>query len=162
MAEATGPGPGRHGKRKPKTTPSPLRSSSPVLPHLDLLVPHHLDTALVERPLRDNLVTTNPRKDLGPDDPVHGAQEENADTDDGEDIVWVPVGRPAARGWDEGHDDEERVGQEPQDRDGQVGVPGGSPVLCLAPLQIDEAGPDEAVDPGTGVGVAIAGEADVS
>lgn len=120
---------------------------------LDLSISHHLDTRLVKAPLSDHLVATQAGQQLGPEVPVDGTEEEDTDADDGEDVVWVAVGGPAALGRDEGHEDEEDVGEEPEDGDREEGLPWGRPVLALGVLKVDETASDKGVDPGSRVSI---------
>jgi hypothetical protein len=85
---------------------------------MDLLVPHHLNTRLIEGPVCHNLVPSNPGNDLGPEEPVDGTKQQDTNTHDGEDVVWIALGVPALPRWEKGHDDEEEVGDEPQNGDG--------------------------------------------
>lgn len=120
---------------------------------MNLLVPHHLNTRLVERPVRHNFVAAEFGDDLVPEQPVDGTKEENTDTHNWEDVVRVAVGGPAALGWEEGHEDEEEVGHEPEDGDGKVGVPWRRPVFRLCVLQVDQTSPDEGINPRSRVGI---------
>jgi len=88
-------------------------SALPALinPSLDLPIPNNLHTFLVDNPLAHNLMPLHRRPHLGPQGPIHRAQQQHRDTHDREDIVRVTVGVPVAIRRDERHDDEEQVAE---------------------------------------------------
>ena len=124
--------------------------------HFD--VPHMLDTLSVLVSLRDDLVTTKLGPDLGPAEPVEDTKQENTDTDDGEDVVWVAISVPGTTRRNERHECQEDVGSEIQHSDRKVGVPWRFPTLLLRIVEIDQTGRDEAIDPCSRVGVQIRDE----
>ena len=73
---------------------------------------------IINNACRDNLVATNSRPDLGPADPIEATKEQDTHSDNGEDVVRVPIGIPVPVGRDEGCHRQEDVGQEIKDRDG--------------------------------------------
>lgn len=134
--------------------PSPDAASSNM--RLDLAVPDDLDPILIDDALGDNLVAPHGGPEFGPQGPVDAAQDQDADADDGEDVVRVPVGPEVPVGRrDEGHDGEEGVAEQEDDDDGQPGAPGRVPRARLLVVQVDEPRRDEAVDPGARVRVQV-------
>ena len=124
--------------------------------HLDIL--DVLRSIFVNMSLTDNLVSTNLWPDLGPASPVKDTEEQDADTDDGEDVERITVGIPITIRRNEGYDSEEDIGKEVEHGDWKVGVPWRGPSFTLRVVQVNETRTDESVDPGTGVGVQIGNE----
>ncbi|QBZ65566.1 hypothetical protein PoMZ_12528 [Pyricularia oryzae] len=115
---------------------------------MHLAVANNLLAILISNPLGLDPVASQLGPQLGPHGPVGRTEEQHADADNGKDVVRVSVLVPAGLGRDEGHEGEERIGQE-------VRVPGAGPVLLLAELEVDEAGRDKGVDPGARVRVEV-------
>lgn len=78
----------------------------------NLSVSDRLNTSIIKRPISNNLVPSNPRQNLSPECPVNTTENQNANTNNGEDIVWVPIGIPVTLRRDEWHEGEEDVGKE--------------------------------------------------
>ena len=129
-----------------------------------MLLGIHLDVAdmlipsLILVPLTHNLIPAKLRPHPSPSEPIHDSKEQDAHTDNGEDEVRVAFCIPVTIRRDERHDSEEDVGQEVKYGHGEICVPWRCPGFALGVVQIDEAGGDKTVDPGTGVGVQVGDE----
>lgn len=64
-----------------------------------------------------------------PDKPVHSTSKQNGDTNHREDVVWISIWIVGSVRWDEWHNGEEDVGQQIDNQNRQVCVPGRTPVL---------------------------------
>lgn len=103
----------------------------------DLAIPNRLNTSIVKRSLSDHLVPSNPGKNLGPEYPIDATEDQDSNTNNREDIVWVPICVPIAIRRDEGHECEEDIGKKVKDRDREVCVPRRCPIFGLAPVKIN-------------------------
>lgn len=117
--------------------------------------PHSLCPVLQYLPFRHNPIPTNSRQDFRPSGPICHTQQKDAHANDRENVVRVSIWVDGACGWDKGDDGEEDIGEEEEDDDGEVGVPWGCPFFVRSIVEVYEAGGDEGVYPGTGVGVAV-------
>src|SRR5690242_6973444 len=117
-----------------------------------------LNTLRVLVPLRYDLVPAQLGPHLCPAEPVEHTEEQDADTNNREDVVRVAICVPGAGRRNEGHDGQENVGGEVKHGNRQVCVPWGLPALLLRVMQVDQASGDKSIDPGTGVGVQISDE----
>ena len=102
-----------------------IQSRKPI----HLAIPDHLRSIGIDNPLGNNAISTQPRPNLGPTQPIRSADQKHAPSHDGEDVVGVTLGVPVRVGRDEGHDGEEHVAEDEEDGDGEVGVPRGRPVF---------------------------------
>lgn len=109
----------------------------------------------VDDNLPHELVLADLGEDHGPEEPVDAAQEDDAEADDavnpigkGRVLVLVRGGRG-----DEGREDEVQVAEEEEDNHGEGGAEGRVPAERGAiEVEVGEAGGDECVDDGQGVG----------
>jgi hypothetical protein len=109
-------------------------------------------------PFTHDLIPAQLRPQLGPTRPVHHTEKQNADTNHREHNPGVSLGVAVAIRWDERYKCEEDIGGQVYDGDREVGVPWRFPALALAEVQVDEAGGDESVDPGSRVRVQVRDE----
>lgn len=129
-------------------------TSRALLPlNSNLTVSDNLGTILIKTPISNNLVASNTRKNLCPETPVNTSKDQDTNTNNREDVVRVPIRVDISIRWNEGNNGEEDVGENVDDRDGEVGVPRGRPVLRLFVMEVDETSGDEAVDPRAGISV---------
>lgn len=117
----------------------------------NLSVPNRFNTGIIERPISNDLVPSNSRQNLSPESPVNTTENQNANTNNREDIVWVPIGVPVTLRRDEWNKGQEDVGKEVDNRDGEVCVPWRCPVLGFVPLKVDQSDCDKAVYPSAGI-----------
>lgn len=105
-------------------TPSKHPKSDSLIPlDRDLSVPNRLNTRVIKRSIRNNLVSSNPGKYLCPEAPVDTTKDQNTNTNDREHVVWVSIGVPVTVGWDKRHQGEEDVGEEVDYGYGEICVP---------------------------------------
>lgn len=131
-----------------------MRSREHLCP-LDLLVPDDLIAILVDDSLRHDAVSANPRPELGPNEPVEGAKEQNGNTDDGEDVVGVALGVPVSNRGNEGNDSQEDVEEEENDENGLPAAPCWLPGISPEEVKPDKTARNKAVDPDTGISVEV-------
>jgi hypothetical protein len=121
-------------------------------------IPDMLITLRVFISLTNNLVSAKLRPYFGPAEPVYYTKEQDSDANNGKHDPRVAFGVSVAIRRDKRYEREEDIGEEIDDRDGQVSVPRRFPSLALIEVQVNETGGDEAVDPGTGIGIEIRDE----
>lgn len=132
-------------------SPSTISPTRLVLLDSNLAVSDNLRPILIKAAISNNLVTSNSRKNLCPETPVHTSQDQNTDTNNRENVVRIPIRVDISIRWNERDKGEEDVGENVDDRDGEVGVPRGRPVLRLFVMEVDETSGDETVDPRAGI-----------
>ena len=108
---------------------------------------------LIDNNLTNELILANLGQDLGPNDPVDTAREDDSETDDTVDPVGkIVVDVLALLRGNKGSNSEVDVAEHEEEDDGETGADGRVPVPGLAvEVEMDETAGDEGVDDSEGI-----------